>query len=863
MGLARKSLHLRLAVAAGAIAFSTAVSAQANQRQDYDIPAEALGDALTTISRLSGREIVFSADAAQGKASERLKGNYTADEAVRLVLHGSGLLAEFRRDVILIRGRAGPSGEVTRVATDGSEILVTGTRIRGVGATSPIFAASRNDIELGGRSSLGDFIQTIPQNYGGGQNPGVAGGGSQGGDNNNINGSANLNLRGLGTDATLTLINGHRVAYDAIGAGVDISAIPLAAVDRIEIVADGASAIYGSDAVAGVANVILRRDFDGLTTSVRVGGSTEGGYFQQQYDAVGGRKWGTGGVMLAVNYSDNDAINAGHRDYAGTMNKGATLFPHLRQYGAVLSGHQTLSSGLSLDLDAQYSHRTSLIDFPNTQTGSVTSDGFRSKPTVETYSVTPTLHIALPSSWEMSLSGTHGRSNSHLQSLIYSGGSLLAQIGIKYDGRVDSGEVSAEGPLIRLPGGDARLAIGTGYRSVGLFAWTQRNVLGMVSTTLNVSPTRENFFGYGELSLPFISPDNEMPFVNLLRFTVAGRYESYRGVGDLGTPKLGLIYQPHPDIAFKASWGKSFKAPTLFEQYQATQGTVVRGTGFQDNPGGRPGLLIYGGGRDLQPEKATTWTASLMVKPLRGLSLEGGYFDVRFRQRIVEAIGSTARAFANPMFDGLILYNPTQQQVQAAIATLNTPLLNGSGAPLDTANISAIFDDRLQNIARQHVRGVDLSAVYELPLGPKEKLTLNSSVSYLKGDRQLSPGQPVTQLVGIIFNPPHWRGRGGATYRRSTLTLSGFVNYSGGTEDTAMLPAQRVGSFTTFDATVRFAPDLAPGPLRGFEFTAGVINLFDRKPPRIRVSDSTSIPYDSTNASAAGRVVSLTVTKAW
>src|SRR3546814_5076716 len=74
--------------------------------------------------------------------------------------------------------------------------------------------------------------------------------------------------------------------YDGAFQGVDISAIPLAALDRLEIVADGASALYGSDAVGDVANIILRRDFDGIWSSARISGTTEGGNFQQQYGLV-------------------------------------------------------------------------------------------------------------------------------------------------------------------------------------------------------------------------------------------------------------------------------------------------------------------------------------------------------------------------------------------------------------------------------------------------------------------------------------------------------------------------------------------------------------------------------------------------
>src|SRR5690606_30755313 len=116
---------------------------------------------------------------------------------------------------------------------------------------------------------------SIPQNFNGGQNPGVAGGGNQGVGNENASSSSALNLRGLGPAATLTLLNGHRLAYDTVGQGVDISQIPLNAIDRIEIVPDGSSALYGSDAVGGVANVILRRDYDDLYASARLGGSMD------------------------------------------------------------------------------------------------------------------------------------------------------------------------------------------------------------------------------------------------------------------------------------------------------------------------------------------------------------------------------------------------------------------------------------------------------------------------------------------------------------------------------------------------------------------------------------------------------------
>ena len=113
--------------------------------------------------------------------------------------------------------------------------------------------------------------------------------------NQNITGGSSLNLRGLGADATLTLLNGRRMAYGGFTQSVDISAIPLEAVERIEIVADGASAIYGSDAVGGVGNVVLRREFDGVSAGARFGRASQGGLGTREYNLTAGTTWTAAG----------------------------------------------------------------------------------------------------------------------------------------------------------------------------------------------------------------------------------------------------------------------------------------------------------------------------------------------------------------------------------------------------------------------------------------------------------------------------------------------------------------------------------------------------------------------------------------
>lgn len=280
----------------------TPAQAQVEAASDYDLPAQDLAETLRAIARTSGQDILFAAEAVRGLKAPALKGRLTVDEAVRAAIADTPLTVERRSGALLITSPSNQQTQSSVEPTD-SAITVTGTRIRGAGSTSPVIVTTRQSLERAGISDLADFTRILPQNYAGGQNRGIPGSGEQGG-HNNLNDSASLNLRGLGPDATLTLLDGHRLSYDGLDQGVDISAIPMSAIERIEVVADGASALYGSDAVGGVANVILRRDYEGLEATLRAGAATEGGDVQQQYSLVGGHRWSSGGFMLALDHED-------------------------------------------------------------------------------------------------------------------------------------------------------------------------------------------------------------------------------------------------------------------------------------------------------------------------------------------------------------------------------------------------------------------------------------------------------------------------------------------------------------------------------------------------------------------------------
>lgn len=188
-------------------------------------------------------------------------------------------------------------------------IVVTGTHIRSTGERpvgTNVITIDREEIERSGLTTVQDVVRKLPQNLGGGVNEEFSNG--REGDTNTVDGNS-LNLRGLGSGATLVLLNGRRLAPSG-GEGIftDITSIPLSAVERIEVLLDGASAVYGADAVGGVVNIILRKDYTGSETRLRAGTVTEGGAQEYQLGQSFGAGWSTGHGLLSYEFYKRDAL---------------------------------------------------------------------------------------------------------------------------------------------------------------------------------------------------------------------------------------------------------------------------------------------------------------------------------------------------------------------------------------------------------------------------------------------------------------------------------------------------------------------------------------------------------------------------
>ena len=192
------------------------------------------------------------------------------------------------------------------------KVVVTGSRIKRIDyeGPQPVTVFDRADIEKAGDLTVSDFVRSLTFNSFGSRQP-TSGNDSQS--------QSYVSLRGLGPERTLVLLDGRRVAGSPQSAGQaqNLSVIPLAAVERIEVLTDGASAVYGTDAIAGVVNIVLREDYDGVHLEATVSRPTQAGGDEEAYAIVGGVSSAKGNLTFAFENEQRDIVLNRDRDFTG------------------------------------------------------------------------------------------------------------------------------------------------------------------------------------------------------------------------------------------------------------------------------------------------------------------------------------------------------------------------------------------------------------------------------------------------------------------------------------------------------------------------------------------------------------------
>lgn len=211
------------------------------------------------------------------------------------------------RDAVLVALVAGVASTATaqaQEATNLDRISVTGSRIKStdIETSQPVLSLTRADIEKQGVTSVADILQRVAAN-GAALNRTF---------NNGGDGSAGVSLRNLGSERTLVLVNGRRWTTGLDGS-VDLNTIPTAMIERIDILKDGASTIYGSDAIAGVVNIITKQNFDGAEVNAYKGQYSDGDGEREAYDFTLGTVTDRASITVGASYVNEKSVMAGDR----------------------------------------------------------------------------------------------------------------------------------------------------------------------------------------------------------------------------------------------------------------------------------------------------------------------------------------------------------------------------------------------------------------------------------------------------------------------------------------------------------------------------------------------------------------------
>jgi iron complex outermembrane receptor protein len=293
-----------------------------------DIPAGPVFESLSVLAREARLQIIFRSEDLQAINTRSVSGNLEPREAFRRLLAGTGLGFRFSVSGVVvvfpvpaIAGRVSQGGRAPRSPSgadfdEPSTVVVRAPAVRGeipnlVGID--MLVVGREDIEKSGLTTTPGLVNTLPQNFGGGPNENTTRGG---GAESNSGSGGGVNLRGLSDDGTIVLVNGRRLAPSGtVGAFTDIANIPLAAVDHMDVIAEGATARYGADAIGGIVNFVTRQD-EGFETQADVGGLAKGAVYQERFSQSYGARWGGGSLFTLLEYDEHDALPAGRRALA-------------------------------------------------------------------------------------------------------------------------------------------------------------------------------------------------------------------------------------------------------------------------------------------------------------------------------------------------------------------------------------------------------------------------------------------------------------------------------------------------------------------------------------------------------------------
>jgi len=725
----RRNIAIALTVLLLMIGTAPARAVDLDSQVSLQIPAQPLANALLALSKQASIQLVTSAETLPAAPTEALSGTMSIRTALDRLLKNTDLRYKWAgvRTVTVVRrisampvrtsatdddppgagesasgtgiGRAfrraslstAPSTEIVASAASASptasqesleEVVVTGTRqtgLKAVDSPAPIQIISADALKAA--SGNGDLMSTLSQLV-----PSMT---MQAIGFDMAGQTLQAKLRGLSPNHVLVLVDGkrrHTTANIAIdlgspyqgGAGVDLNFIPLDAIDHIEVLTEGAAAQYGTDAIAGVINIILKKNSSGGSVTGTYGNYMNGG--GNTGDVSGNAGFGLSnsgyfnltGEVHNHGHSNQGAIDervinpANLTTYPGSNLPDAPGYPYMNQIFGDAESHlkiAALNSGFNFDEGTEvyffgtYGDKQAAsyenyrlptaVQYTDPISGATSYPfpyGFNpQEASKETdYSLTGGVK-GVVAQWNWDVAMTYGGDKVKIFTLDSANAGTFALNGIPtpldyYDGFLKTTQwtttadfnrdfdVGLAGPLNVAFGAEYRretYTIGAGVPLSYLDGGAQ-SYPGFTPTDAGIHD-RKNYAGY----VDFASKP-----IDGLRIDAAGRFEHYSDFGDATVGKLTGRYDFNPQFAVRGTISNGFRAPTLAEEFYSST-TVTPTTAFVQLPPNSPGGKLLGLGDGLQPEKSVNYSIGFAWRPIPQMSATLDLYQITITNRIV------------------------------------------------------------------------------------------------------------------------------------------------------------------------------------------------------------------------------------
>jgi iron complex outermembrane receptor protein len=483
--------------------------------------------------------------------------------------------------------------------------------------------------------------------------------------------------------------------------------------------------------------------------------------------------------------------------------------------------------------------------------------------------------VDLGSSWRASLAGAYSRNTTHYNQFQFTQPALGVR-DARNDYDTSSFDAHADGPMLRLPAGAVKFALGAARRK-------ETSDVDSLSGELpfNYSAERTISSAYAELNVPIVGNSYGIPAVRALELTLAGRFDRYSDFGDTTNPKAGVAWVPVAGLRLRGTYSESYRAPPFRQVVTPKFGYLID---VPDPASPRPdglttSILVNGGNPDLDAETSASKTFGISLTPewAPGLRTELTYFDISYRKRIVDLIADNFLSFLGDerALSPFITRNPSDEFVRGIVAELSEGISDfnrGIFGRTDAAeiladyDIGAYFDGRYNNVATSEVRGIDVQLAYPVRIGI-DRFDLQLLGAYLIDySIRTSAATSAQELLNTAFQPVDLRLRVAAAWSRQHWSAAAYVNYVDDYADPGSFysSAGHIASWTTLDLQVGYEwqKDYAGSWLDGLRLSLSVLNLLDKDPPALNAA-AFQLGYDAENASPLGRFLSLSVRKLW